>query len=45
LAEYSGDGFEQLTGTGHPGLKTRGRFCNPVRHFSCTHTLSPYSSD
>jgi len=45
LAERGRQGFEKLKGPGHPGLNTRRRFCNPVRHFSCAHTLSLYSSD
>jgi hypothetical protein len=36
LAKCGRQGFEQLKGTGHPGLETRRRFCNPLHHFSAS---------
>jgi hypothetical protein len=41
LAECGRNGFEQLTGTGHLGLKARRRFCNSFHHFSlCSYSFS-----
>jgi hypothetical protein len=33
LDEYGRQVGEQIKDTGHPGLKTRRHFCNPLRHF------------
>jgi hypothetical protein len=40
LSECGRQGFEQLKCTGHPGLETRRRFCNPAGHVSLYSTLS-----